>query len=132
MKTKLLVLVSLVIFIQPAMAEWSANRASRTATVDTLSRIPNTGPGDELYKVLVTSCATAPGASFRIYDSSGIATSTISLNIPISTFSLGGLSQDCSKSYEFSLRISSAITYTTTGAGEVIILWNNSSLDREQ
>ena len=106
---------------------WVSDRSSRTISADTLQRIPRSGPGDVLTRVLVTSCSATAGDVFRIFDSSGVASSTIAANIQMSTFTLGGLAQDCVKEYLFLLRVSSAITYTKQGAGEVVILWNDNS-----
>ena len=126
---KKFILAVLLLGSTSLFADWKADRVSWTITADTLVRIPNAGPGDELFKVQVTSCSAVPGHVFRIYDSSGVAASTIALNIQLSTANLGGQSTDCVRDYIFETRISSSITYTKQGTGEVFIQWKNAARD---
>ena|SRR3990167_2273949 len=110
---------------------WVSDRSSWTISADTLRRIPRSGPGDVLTRVLVTSCSATASNVFMIFDSSGVASSTIAASISLSTSALGGLAQDCVKEYPFYLRVSSAITYTKQAGGEVVILWNDNSKEQE-
>ena len=108
-----------------AFAErWLSNRSSRTITADTLVRIPNSNPGDTISSVIITSCSIVPGSVFTLYDSSGQASRLIS-QIHTSTSPSGTFTASCIRQYDYFIRVSSAITYTTTFAADVTILWHN-------
>lgn len=95
------------------------DRSSYTAVTATTARLPNSGPGSILYSVIVSSRG-GDGAEFTLYDSSGTA-GTGAKN-------LGVYEADTNFQYDFSLRISSAVTYTSkagasTLAPALMFLW---------
>lgn len=113
MKRQLLILASLLGLASMAMATgFDVNKASFTLTADTLKRIPGTEKGSILFGVVVATRTT--GVSMNVYDSQMSATKQI-LAIDLS------LNQAMP---DFSIIVSSGITYTISGANNgVTILW---------
>ena len=103
---------------------WDSNRSSRTITAETTVRVSSSSPGDILSSVQITSCTNTAGQYFRIYDSSAQVSGLIA-QINISTaIALNAAAIDCRREYNFSIRLSSALTYTTTAGADVTILWS--------
>ena|SRR3990167_10198281 len=105
-----------------------SNRSSNTITSETNVRIAHSNPGDILSSVIVSSCSTVMGSKFIIYDSSGQASNLIAtIHTSSSPFANAstGVGRNCEKQFDFFIRISSAITYTTTSGADVTILWKN-------
>ena len=127
MKTKFLAFILIFSAGICRADSYESDRSSRTTTDETLVRIPGSGPGDVLNRVIVTSCSVTAGDKFSIFNSSGVATSTISLNISLGTGTIIGGNAGCPADYPFFLRVSSAITYSKQGLGEVVILWRDLS-----
>lgn len=93
---------------------YCVNRSSFTATLATTARIPDTDPGDILWSVIVGSSSVS-GGQLAIYNSSGTSSNQVA-----------DLEIDSVRDVLFSLRVSSAITYSMSGgAGAVTILWCN-------
>ena len=130
---KSLILFFLVLSGALANAQvWVSDRSSRTTTAESLVRIPNSGPGDVLSSVIVSSCSSTSGASFSVFDSSQQSSGLIA-RLHVSTSMVANVVQEqgCLGQYDFSLRISSAITYTTTNGADITILWNNNSKEQD-
>lgn len=91
---------------------WCVDMSSNTTSLETTVRIPASGPGDILASVIVGSAAATSG-QILLYD-----------NVAGTTNLIANLETDSIRQVEFGVRISSAITYTTSGAaGSVTILW---------
>ena len=103
---------------------WLSNRSSRTTSAESLVSLPGSNPGDSLSSVIVSSCSATLGAKFRVFDSSAQSSGQIA-ELHISSAS--GISEvgACTKQYDFFIRVSSGITYTTTFGADVTILWQN-------
>lgn len=92
------------------------NTASTTYTNDSFKRIPGSLPGSELFAVVVPSATS--GGVLGLYDSSGAASGFIS------SVTLQAIYNPI-----FQVRVSSGITYTTTGnANGVVIIYRNPTL----
>lgn len=129
-KTKFLILCVLT-FLSIGIVDaerWLSNRSSRTITAETTARIVGSGPGDTISSVIISSCSASAGSLFRLYDSSLTTTGQIAA-LHTSTAPSGALTKSCIEQYDFFIRLSSAITYTTTNACDVTILWQD-ELDR--
>ena len=127
MKKLLLIPLFLGICINIAFSErWLSNRSSRTTTADSLTRILGSNPGDTISSVIVSSCSSTIGALFRLFDSSSVSSGQIAALHISSSFAPGiGEAGACMRQYDFFIRVSSAITYTTTFGADVTILWQN-------
>lgn len=93
-------------------AGMDVNRSSFTATVDTLQRLPGSEKGSTLAWVVVSS--PSANGTLTIYDSQNSATNQITPPISLTQV----------QAPEFHVRVSSGITYSTTGNSTgVTIIW---------
>lgn len=99
--------------------DYESNSSSNAVSVSAVVLIPNSGPGDILSKVIISS-RSAGNETFSIYDSSGVATNVLGV-IDTSTSSFNTFNE-----YVYNHRVSSGITVSKNGANaSVILLWKN-------
>jgi len=112
-----------LLFLSPCLyavtqTHWKVGRSSQTSTSDTVRLIdPDAGPNDVLVALIVGDSGTSSPSSVTLYNSSGAVSSTL--------FVLNSSSANALGYYPFFVEVSSGISYATTGAPKITILWDD-------